>query len=179
MVIAVPHDHLAGQATREAGQATQEELLRIGELAKRSGVSSRTVDFYTNLGLLAPTRSGGNFRLYHPGDVHRIALIRRLEAQGIRLDDIAHALTIPVRSDQAPCGQHPDQDCPADPDGVPGHLAALERQLQALRVVASTADAPTRGLLATVTARAAALIATAALLGADLASAADSLLPPL
>ena len=159
---------------------TTEQLLRIGELAKRAGVSPRTVDFYTDLGLLSPTRrSGGNFRLYHPGDVHRITLIRRLEGQGIRLGDIAHALTTPTGLDPARCGQHPDQDCPADPDAVPGHLAVLEEQVQALRAVASTADASTRGLLATVTARAASLIATAALLGADLTTGADSLLPPL
>jgi DNA-binding transcriptional MerR regulator len=165
----VTNDHVAA-----------EPLLRIGELAKRAGVSPRTVDFYTSLGLLTPARrSGGNFRLYHPGDVHRITLIRRLEAQGIRLDDITHALTSPNGSDPTRCGQHPDQDCPADPDAVPGHLAVLEEQLQALRAVASTADAPTRGLLATVTARAASLITTAALLGADLATGADSLLPPL
>ena len=158
---------------------TTEQLLRIGELAKRAGVSLRTVDFYTNLGLLTPTRSGGNFRLYDPGDAHRITLIRRLEDQGIRLDDIAHALSTPTGVDPAGCGQHPDQDCPADPAAVPVHLAALEEQVQALRAVALAADAPTRGLLATVTARAAALITTAALLGADLATGADSLLPPL
>ena len=62
-----------------------EELLRIGELAARAVVSTRTVDFYTGLGLLTPTRrSGGNFRLYQPADVQRIAAVRHLEAQGIR-----------------------------------------------------------------------------------------------
>src|SRR5512141_1550418 len=71
-------------------------LLRIGELAELAGVSTRTVDFYTGLGLLVPAkRTGGNFRLYQRTDVARIGLIRRLEAQGIRLEDIARALVAP------------------------------------------------------------------------------------
>jgi DNA-binding transcriptional MerR regulator len=56
-----------------------EQLLRIGELAARAGVSTRTVDFYTSLGLLSPAaRTGGNFRLYAPDTVERIAIIPRL-----------------------------------------------------------------------------------------------------
>ncbi len=161
------------------GPEAREPLLRIGELARLAGVSPRTVDFYTNLGLVTPIRrSGGNFRLYRPQDVHRITVIRRLEAHGIRLDDIAHALRTEGPAPAA-CGQHPDQACPADPDAVPMHLSALEEQVQVLREVAGTVDTPTRGLLATLTARATALITTAALLGADLAAGADSLLPPL
>ena len=40
-------------------------LLRIGELANLAGVSTRTVDFYTGLGLIEPAeRTAGNFRLY-------------------------------------------------------------------------------------------------------------------
>jgi len=145
-----------------------DELLRIGELAARAGVSTRTVDFYTGLGLLTPTRrSGGNFRLYRPTDVQRIAAVRQLEAQGIRLDDIAHVLTGTDEGEHAECVDRYQGPCPADPVALAGYLSALDVQVRALRDVADNADPQTRGVLATLAARAQALIATALVLSAD------------
>ena len=159
-----------------------EELLRIGELAARAGVSTRTVDFYTGLGLLTPTRrTGGNFRLYRPTDVQRIAAVRHLEAQGIRLDDIAHVLA--GEDDEAGDGDHSDcvdryqGPCPADPVALAGYLAALDERVRALQDVAATADPRTRGALAALAARANALIATALLLGTDVLPGAEALPP--
>jgi DNA-binding transcriptional MerR regulator len=156
-----------------------EELLRIGELAARAGVSTRTVDFYTGLGLLTPTRrSGGNFRLYQPTDVQRIAAIRQLEAQGIRLDDITHVLSTSTEDDHTGCADGADRPCPADPVALAGYLVSLDEQVRALRDVAEVADPQTRRILATLTARAQALVATALLLGTEFLSGSD-LLPPL
>jgi MerR family copper efflux transcriptional regulator len=144
-----------------------EELLRIGEVATRADVSTRTVDYYTGLGLLTPVRrSGGNFRLYRPTDVQRIAAVRHLEAQGIPLDDIVHALTTPARDDHTGCEDRDQGHCPADPVALAGYLDALDAQVQALRGVAQTSDPETRGVLATLASRAQSLIATALLLGA-------------
>lgn len=40
-------------------------LYRIGELAKAAGISERTIDYYTKLGLITPeSRSMKNYRLY-------------------------------------------------------------------------------------------------------------------
>jgi MerR family copper efflux transcriptional regulator len=155
-----------------------EELLRIGELAARCGVSTRTVDFYTGLGLLTPVRrTGGNFRLYRPTDVQRVAAVRQLESQGIRLDDIAHVLTAPADDDHADCVDPEQGPCPADPVALGRYLSALDVQVQALKDVAEAADPETRGVLATLAGRAQALIATALLLGAELLPGAD-ILPP-
>jgi DNA-binding transcriptional MerR regulator len=154
-----------------------EVLLRIGELAARAGVSTRTVDFYTGLGLLTPTRrSGGNFRLYRPTDVQRIVAVRHLEAQGIRLDDIAHVLA-GDEVDHAGCSDRYQGPCPADPVALADYLSALDVQVGVLRGVAETADPETRGVLATLAARAQALIATALLLSADLLPGSE-VLPP-
>jgi DNA-binding transcriptional MerR regulator len=154
-----------------------DEVLRIGELAARAGVSTRTVDFYTGLGLLTPIRrSGGNFRLYRPTDVQRIAAVRHLEAQGIRLDDIAHVLA-GVDGDHVDCIDRYQGPCPADPIALAGYLTALDVQVRALRDVAQAADPQTRGVLAALAARAQALIATALLLGADVLPGSD-VLPP-
>jgi DNA-binding transcriptional MerR regulator len=156
-----------------------DELLRIGDLAARAGVSTRTVDFYTGMGLLTPIRrTAGNFRLYRPTDVQRIAAVRHLESQGIRLDDIAHVLTTPTEDDHTDCSDRYDGPCPAEPAALAAYLGALDEQVQALRAVAETADPETRGVVATLAARAQALIATALLLSADLLPGAD-VLPPL
>ena len=153
-------------------------LLRIGELAARAGVSTRTVDFYTGLGLLAPVRrSGGNFRLYHESDVQRIAAIRHLEAQGIRLDDITHILS--ASDDHTGCAGVPEGPCPADPVALATYLASLDVQLGALHTVAEVADPETRKVLATLTMRAQALIATALVLAGDILGQVTDIIPPL
>jgi MerR family copper efflux transcriptional regulator len=69
-------------------------LLRIGELATQAGVSIRTVDYYTQLGLLhAAERTGGGFRLYDPAAVDTITTVKQLEEHGLSLHTIATALS--------------------------------------------------------------------------------------
>jgi DNA-binding transcriptional MerR regulator len=120
-------------------------LLRIGELATAAGVSTRTIDFYTSLGLLSPaSRTGGNFRLYPAEAVERVLTIRRLEAQGVRLDDIAQALSLT-----------------ATRDGVAALMEQLDRDVQILRDVTEASGLDAAGLLAAVTARAHSLISLA------------------
>lgn len=156
-----------------------EDLLRIGELASRADVSRRTVDFYTGLGLLAPVRrSGGNFRLYQPTDVPRIAAIRRLEAQGFRLDEITHLLADNALKDHSRCAEPSGDPCPADPVALKGYLASLDAQLQALRNLPEGASHETRGVLVSLVARAQVLIATAVVLSEEIPPAAH-LIPPL
>ncbi len=68
-------------------------LLRIGELAAQAGVSTRTVDYYTQLGLIQTAeRTGGGFRLYDPGAADTIATVKQLEEHGLSLQTIADAL---------------------------------------------------------------------------------------
>ena len=68
------------------------ETVSYGELAARAGVSIRTVDHYTTLGLIAPAqRTASNYRLYRCDDVGRIHLVQRLEVHGLPLEDIAKA----------------------------------------------------------------------------------------
>lgn len=155
-------------------------LLRIGELAARAGVSTRTVDFYTGLGLLAPVRrSGGNYRLYQEADLRRIVAIRHLEAQGIKLEDIAHVLSTSAQDDHTGCAGAPDEPCPADPVALGAYLAVLDAQVQALHKVAEVAHGGTRSVLATLTMRAQALVATALILAGDALRQGTDIVPPL
>ena len=66
------------------------ELLKIGELSRRSGVPIATLKFYLREGLITPARkSGRTMAWYHPSVVERIRSIRELqERQFLPLDVI-------------------------------------------------------------------------------------------
>jgi DNA-binding transcriptional MerR regulator len=69
--------------------ATQ-ELLRIGELSRRVGVSPDLLRAWERrYGLLQPARSGGGLRLYGPDDVDRVERMQRHLAQGIAAAEAA------------------------------------------------------------------------------------------
>ncbi|MDO3701825.1 MerR family transcriptional regulator [Micromonospora sp. C28SCA-DRY-2] len=64
------------------------ELFTIGQLARRTGLSVRTIRFWSDLDLLPPTgRSPGGYRLYDAAAVARLELLRTLRELGIGLDD--------------------------------------------------------------------------------------------
>jgi len=63
--------------------------LDISELARLAGVSSRTIRYYGELGLVIPDGRGpGGRRLFSPDAVERLRFINRLKHLGMRLDDI-------------------------------------------------------------------------------------------
>ncbi|MGM1061477.1 MerR family transcriptional regulator [Saccharothrix sp. Mg75] len=118
-------------------------LLRIGELAAHARVSIRTVDYYTGLGLLSPAqRTAGGYRLYERSDVDKIDLVRRLEVQGVPLEEIATALRT-GQVDVAPILERIDED------------------LRALQAAADAASPELHGLLAAIATRAHSLLALA------------------
>jgi DNA-binding transcriptional MerR regulator len=64
-------------------------LLTVGELAKRTGITVRTLHHYDRLGLVVPTgRSNGNYRLYGADDVQRLQSVRSLQDAGFSLKRI-------------------------------------------------------------------------------------------
>ncbi|WP_207935941.1 MerR family transcriptional regulator [Actinomadura sp. KC216] len=61
--------------------------MRIGELAARAGVSTRTLRYYEQQGLLPARRAANGYRQYEESDVRLVAEIRSLLAAGFTLDD--------------------------------------------------------------------------------------------
>ncbi|MDE0879767.1 MAG: MerR family transcriptional regulator, partial [Sphingomonas bacterium] len=52
--------------------------MKIGDIAKRTGLKVETVRFYEGEGLIAaPRRSGGNYRLYDESHLDRLTFIKR------------------------------------------------------------------------------------------------------
>jgi DNA-binding transcriptional MerR regulator len=68
-------------------------LWRVGELAKRTGVSIRTLHWYEEIGLLSPSqRTEAGHRLYAAEDLGRLQQIRSLRQLGFSLDEIRECL---------------------------------------------------------------------------------------
>jgi DNA-binding transcriptional MerR regulator len=71
-------------------------LLKIGELAKRTGLTVRALHHYDDIGLLKPSaRSDAGYRLYNQADIARLHRIQALRRFGLSLADIGAYLTRP------------------------------------------------------------------------------------
>ncbi len=71
----------------------QPVALKIGELAKRTGLTVRTLHWYDELGLLRPSlRSAAGYRLYTAEDVVRLHQIRALRQLGLGLEEVKETL---------------------------------------------------------------------------------------
>jgi len=62
-------------------------LYSIGDLSREFGVTTRTIRFYEDQGLLSPTRDGQN-RIYEVGDRVRLKLVLRGKRLGFSLKEI-------------------------------------------------------------------------------------------
>ena len=99
--------------------------LLIGELAERTGVAAPTIRYYESLGLLkTPARSAAGYRRYSAGAVAELSFIRKAQALGFTLDEIAEIVKL-TRAGRTPC------------DHVLSlahqHLAAVEERIQQLQ----------------------------------------------
>ncbi|MDO7906006.1 MerR family transcriptional regulator [Paenibacillus sp. JX-17] len=69
------------------------KLYRIGELAKTAGVSERTIDYYTKLGLISPEeRTLKNYRLYNSETIIRLERINKMKQEKYTLEEIKNSL---------------------------------------------------------------------------------------
>ena len=68
-------------------------LLKIGDVAARSGLTVKTIRFYCDEGLIHPaSRSDGGFRLFSPDVFEELTFIRTLRALEIPLPDVLKIL---------------------------------------------------------------------------------------
>ncbi|MEW2157456.1 MerR family transcriptional regulator [Streptomyces sp. NPDC007189] len=105
-------------------------LLTIGELARATGLTVRTIRYWSDEGVLTPVaRSAGGYRLYDAAAVARLELIRTLRELGLGLDDVREVLA----------GERTVAEVAAT------HVAALDAQIRSLKV--------TRAVLSTVARR--------------------------
>lgn len=91
------------------------KLLQVGELAKQTGLSIRTLRYYDEIGLLVPShRTEAEYRLYSEADIARLQQILSLRQLGFALKEIRE------------CLENPDFSLP---NVINLHLARLQEQM--------------------------------------------------
>lgn len=104
-------------------------LYSIGELSRRTGLSVRTIRFYSDSGVVAPTtRSPAGYRLYDLDALLRLELLRTLRELGMDLPTIQRVLDRELSMAEVAAAH-------ADAMDVPIRMLQLRRSV--LRVVAS------------------------------------------
>lgn len=100
---------------------------KIGDIAQLAGVSRRTIDYYTKLGLLQPIRLENNYRYYTKHTLARLKMIETLKAQRFTLNEIREQIT-PLVEEQAV-----QSDSQIDIDYIREQMKKLEEQLNRLQ----------------------------------------------
>jgi DNA-binding transcriptional MerR regulator len=72
----------------------KEKEWTLRELAAETGVPERTIRFYISRGLVDPPLRGGRGAAYGAGHKARLEEIRKLQAKGLMLAEIAHVLKL-------------------------------------------------------------------------------------
>jgi DNA-binding transcriptional MerR regulator len=69
--------------------------MRIGELAERTGTTTKTIRYYESLGLLAePRRTPAGYREYDVDAVERLRFVREAQSSGLSLAEIQSVLEL-------------------------------------------------------------------------------------
>jgi DNA-binding transcriptional MerR regulator len=101
--------------------------MRIGELARRTGVSRRSLRYYERHDLIHARRGANGWREYDPAAVDRVRTIAEMIANGLTLDGV---------KELAPCLGAAESECD---DPTPAlrtyraRLAVVEERLAALQ----------------------------------------------
>jgi DNA-binding transcriptional MerR regulator len=101
--------------------------MKIGEIAKRTGLKVETVRFYEGERLIdAPRRSGGNYRLYDQSHLDRLSFIKRSRDLGFTLDQVRDLLRL---------ADDPRGPCDAVDAMAVLHVAEIDRKLTDLHTL--------------------------------------------
>ena len=69
--------------------------MTIGDAARRSGVSAKTIRYYESIGLIRPaSRHGNNYRAYRDQDVEFLRFIQRARGLGFSLKEVDALITL-------------------------------------------------------------------------------------
>lgn len=108
------------------------DLLSVGELARRAGISVSTIHYYEQRKLIRSQRTGVNHRRFPRHALRRLAVVAAGQVIGLTLAQIGHAL------DELPADRAPTQD-EWSQMGV-RWAALVERRILTLQALQSSLD---------------------------------------
>lgn len=68
--------------------------MNIGEASERSGLPSKTIRYYEDIGLIRPDRRGNGYRDYADTDVHKLRFLQRSRGLGFSVDECRQLLAL-------------------------------------------------------------------------------------
>jgi MerR family redox-sensitive transcriptional activator SoxR len=83
--------------------AVANQVMTIGDLAERTGLSVSAIRFYETKGLVTPARNAGGQRRYLRSDIRRLSFVLVAQQLGFSIEDIRTALI------SLPSGRTPTQ----------------------------------------------------------------------
>lgn len=99
--------------------------MKIGQLAERTGVSTKAIRYYEDIGVLPePERATNGYRRYTPAAADRIQFIQDAQSAGLSLLEIQAILEL-RDSGESTCGHVIDS--------LEMHLAEVDRQMEDLK----------------------------------------------
>jgi MerR family Zn(II)-responsive transcriptional regulator of zntA len=99
-----------------------------GELARKAGVSQRTIRYYEELGLIQPaSRQPGGRRLFSEDALQRLRFIGRLKKVGLSLEEMHHINQV-FAINQSTTVMLQEVDCI-----LQDHLRRIEQQIKDLK----------------------------------------------
>ena len=113
--------------------------MRIGELAGRLGVTTKSIRFYESIGLLPdPARTPSGYRRYGEADAERLTFIKTAQRLGLSLDEIREIIAFRDRGER-PCDYVADllRRQVADLDGRIREMRTLRAELKSLEAKAA------------------------------------------
>jgi Cu(I)-responsive transcriptional regulator len=68
--------------------------MNIGVASEKSGLPSKTIRYYEDIGLLRPARTDNGYRNYSMVDVHRLRFLQRSRSLGFSVDECRQLLSL-------------------------------------------------------------------------------------
>ncbi|OWV70502.1 Cu(I)-responsive transcriptional regulator [Rhizobium sp. R634] len=68
--------------------------MNIGEASERSGLPSKTIRYYEDIGLIRPGRGGNGYRDYDAADVHKLRFLQRSRGLGFSVEECRQLLAL-------------------------------------------------------------------------------------
>ncbi|MCA5893235.1 MerR family transcriptional regulator [Isoptericola sp. NEAU-Y5] len=111
--------------------------LRIGELARRTGVAPRLVRYYEQQGLLRAGRAPNGYRTYTDADVERVARVASMVRSGIptRLLKVILDMEEQAAAEAPHCPRTVAELLAAELSGLEDRIACLTRSRDTIRAV--------------------------------------------
>jgi len=111
-----------------------DDVMLIGDIAARTGLSVSAIRFYEAKGLITPIRSPGGQRRFRRADIRRLSFIRIAQQLGLSIESIAGELA------KLPSGRTPTA---ADWTRISRSIrASLDARIATLQQVRSRLDEP-------------------------------------